>query len=193
MIVYPSSPLSYCVLVALALGGALMTPLAQTDAAATKPKPLFPTLNASNLERKTFHLPQEFEGEKNLCLIAFKRNQQRNVDTWIGGLKSLATPSGLRVYELPTITKGPRWFDTWLDGRMRAGIHDPSAREMTITLYLNKKAFRKALDITSEKTINAILIDKQGNVLWRAEGDYTEAKGRELLSALGKLGEGHKE
>ena len=33
----------------------------------------FPTVSGSNLHRKTLTLPQDFEGELNLVLIAFQR------------------------------------------------------------------------------------------------------------------------
>ena len=188
----PNSGIALLLFMATAVGSIQSSAVTQTDVVPPTPKPQFPSLKASNLERKAFKLPEDFEGESNLCLIAFQRNQQKNVNTWIAGLKSINTPASMKIYELPTIAKGPRFFTSWLDGQMRAGIHDKQAREMTITLYLNKSAFRKALVIPTEKTISAILIDKKGNVLWRATGDYNEDKGAELMSALKLLGEAAK-
>lgn len=171
---------------AIVLVSSMAVSLSQTNQNTTNPAPAFPPLKATNLERKVFNLPQDFEGDKNLCLIAFQRDQQKNIDTWMAGLKNVSTPANFRAYELPTISKGPRWFDSWLDGRMRAGIADKHAREMTITLYINKGPFKRALAIPSENTIYAILIDKKGAILWRTEGNYTEAKGKDLLVALGR-------
>jgi ATP10 protein len=169
---------------------AVLSCVAFSAASAQTPAPVaphFPPLRASSLERKSYHLPEDFEGDVNVCLIAFKREQQKNVDTWTRGLKPLNLPGNVHVYEMPTISKGPRFFTSWLDGRMRAGIHDKQAREMTITLYLNKGSFRKALAIPDEKTIYVLLIDKQGAVLWRTTGDFTDDKGQELMAALKTL------
>jgi hypothetical protein len=146
---------------------------------------LFPPVQGSNLERRQFRLPGDFEGERNLVLIAFRREQQFDVDTWSAPIKGLRERfPDLRFYELPTIKRGNPVFRFWLDSAMRAGIPDRTAREQTITLYLDKEAFRAALDLPSEETIYALLVDRQGRVLWRAEGPFTEAKGRELEGFL---------
>jgi len=41
----------------------------------------FPSVKASNLEKRDFNLPADFEGERNLLLVAFEREQQKDVDT----------------------------------------------------------------------------------------------------------------
>ena len=74
-----------------------------------------------------------------------------------------------------------RWF---IDNGMRRGIPDKQARKRTITLYIDKKPFEDALQIPSEKTIYAILIDRQGKVLWRSEGTFDEHKGTGLREEL---------
>ncbi len=147
---------------------------------------LFPPVQGSNLERRQFHLPGDFEGERNLVLIAFQREQQAEVETWNAPIHELLNRyPDLRFYELPTIKRGNPVFRFWLDSAMRAGIPDRTAREQTITLYLDKEAFRSALDLPSEETIYALLVDRQGRVLWRAEGPFSEEKGRELGQMLG--------
>lgn len=146
---------------------------------------LFPPVQGSNLEHRQFHLPGDFEGERNLVLIAFQREQQFEVDTWSEPIKRLMERyPELRFYELPTIKRGNPVFRFWLDSAMRAGIPDRTARAQTITLYLDKEAFRSALDLPSEEMIYALLVDRQGRVLWRAEGPFSEEKGRELEQFL---------
>jgi hypothetical protein len=67
---------------------------------------------------------------------------------------------------------------------MRAGIPNDATRARTITLYLDKHAFRKALDIQNEQTIWVYLFDKSGNVFWRIEGRFTKEKGEALRKAI---------
>jgi hypothetical protein len=45
-----------------------------------------------------------------------------------------------------------------------------------VTLYLDKKPFRAALQIDSEATIHALLINKKGEVVWRAQGRFDASK-----------------
>jgi hypothetical protein len=119
-------------------------------------------------------LPSEIEGEWALLMIAFQQWQQGEVDTWIPIARGLAERHpNLAFYELPTIRRLPGFARNFIDGGMRAGIADRIARDTTITLYLNKEAFRRALDIPSEETITVMLIDRQGNIHWRSTGPAT--------------------
>ena len=74
-----------------------------------------------------------------------------------------------------------------IDGGMRAGIPDRSVRERTITLYTNKPLFEKNLNIKSEDTIYLFLIRKNGEILWRSEGEFDAEKGEELSQLVKKL------
>jgi len=145
----------------------------------------FPTVSGSNLQRKKLTLPQDFQGELNLVLIAFQRWQQSQVDAWIPFARQLEeTHPALRYYELPTIQRLNALARTVVNEGMRAGIPDPVARERTITLYLDKKTFRQALQFPHEDDIYVLLLDRQGQVLWRAEGGFTAEKGDALAAAV---------
>jgi hypothetical protein len=147
--------------------------------------PKFPHVETANLAGRNYSLPHDFEGERNLVLIAFEREQQKDIDTWLHeSLRFEQIDPGLRIYELPTIARlDPfrRWF---IDTGMRHGIPDRKARERTLTLYLDKNAFRQSLNIETEKQIYAMLVDRSGSVLWRTEGDFGETKGQSLREAL---------
>jgi hypothetical protein len=147
----------------------------------------FPSVKASNLEKRDFNLPADFEGERNLLLVAFEREQQKDVDTWLREMKRFEEiDPGFHYYELPTIQRPNalmRWF---IDPGMRRGIPDRKARERTIALYLEKKPFLDSLLITDQKKIYAFLVDREGKVLWRSEGVFDETKGASLRSALGE-------
>ncbi len=85
----------------------------------------------------------------------------------------LARYPDLRFYELPTIAQGNPLFRAWLDGAMRGGIPEHQSREQTIALYVDKVAFRKALGLPHEDTIYVLLVDREGHVVWRREGEYS--------------------
>ena len=145
----------------------------------------FPTVTGSNLQRSKLTLPQDLEGGRNLVFVAFQQWQQTQVDTWIPFVRQLEDNyPGLRYYEVPTIRPLNRLARTFINEGMRAGIPDPVARERTITLYLDKRAFREALQLPGEDDINVLLLDRQGRVLWRAEGAFTVEKGESLAATL---------
>jgi hypothetical protein len=145
----------------------------------------FPAVTGSNLQRKQLNLPQDFQGEQNLVLIAFQQWQQSQVDTWIPFARRLEeTHPELRYYELPTIQRRNALARTLLNEGMRAGIPDQVARERTITLYLDKRAFREALQLPGDDDIHVLLLDRQGRVRWQAEGAFTAEKGESLAATL---------
>jgi hypothetical protein len=74
-----------------------------------------------------------------------------------------------------------RWF---INTGMRHGIPDKKARERTITLYIDEEPFKKSLQITDEKKVYAVVVDRSGTVLWRATGPYDEANGKRLQEFL---------
>jgi len=152
----------------------------------------FPRVEGANLEGRRFNLPADFEGKYNVVLIAFHREQQNDVDTWLPFLRPLAAPEGnVRVYELPTLSRGYRFMRRFIDGGMARGIPERATRETTITLYIDKAPFKNVLGIANEDSICTLLVGRDGAVLWRADGRFTPDAGSALTAALDSL-EAHK-
>ena len=146
---------------------------------------VFPFVRGENLEGRAFTLPADLERAYNLLFIAFQRDQQADIDSWLPFVKQLVKEyPALAYYELPTIYRGNPLFRWWLNTSMSVGIPDKKAREVTITLYLDKQAFRKALGMPDEGRIYVLLVNRKGEVLWRVEGSFKEERGRDLKHAL---------
>ena len=168
-------------LAALMSGGGLMLASEAIVNGETK----FPRLIASNLEKRTFTLPGEFEGSRNLLLVAFQREQQKQVDTWLREMRQFEElDPEFRYYELPTIQSPNRLVRWFIDTGMRRGIPDQKAWSRTITLYIDKKPFLKALGIIDETRIYCFLVNRSGQVLWRAEGEFDDSKAASLRQYL---------
>ncbi|CAN5526999.1 hypothetical protein BH09GEM1_BH09GEM1_00230 [soil metagenome] len=147
----------------------------------------FPKVEGSNLEGRHFLLPDNFEGELNIVLVAFRREQQDDVDTWVPFLKTMAaTHAGLKAYELPTLNRSYRMVRRFIDGGMARGIPAKATRETTITLYIDKAPFKSALGITAEDRIVTLLVSPEGRVLWRGDGRHTESAAADLASEINK-------
>lgn len=146
---------------------------------------LFPNVSGSSLDGKRFNLPRDLKGKVNIVIIAFRREQTDIIEQWATPLKEImkADPS-LEVYELPTLSRGYSPFRWWIDGGMRAGIVDEEARRRTITIYTNKRNFKVQLGIPNEETIYIFLVGKDGRIITRVQGDFTEEKHRQLQNAI---------
>lgn len=144
----------------------------------------FPDVVGIDLEGQARALPATLEGQHNLVAIAFERDQQRLVDTWIVEADRLVERYGsLRFYEIPTISESNALFRLWVNNGMRSGIADPAARQRTVTLYVDRDQFTRALDIPDVSDIHVLLLDDAGRVLWRAAG----AADHEKLAALSRV------
>ena len=145
----------------------------------------FPPIEGSNLAKRTFKLPDDLEGELNVVLVAFQRWHQNQVDTWAPLLDDLErTLPGFRYYELPVIRSMNRFSQWMLDEGMRAGIPSQPVRARTITIYTDKEEFRSALQMPEENNIYLMLVTRQGEILWRGRGAYTQETARSLSQAV---------
>jgi hypothetical protein len=142
-------------------------------------------VSGSSLDGKRFNLPRDLKGKVNIVIIAFRREQTDIIEQWATPLKEImkADPS-LEVYELPTLSRGYSPFRWWIDGGMRAGIVNDEARRRTITIYTNKRNFKVQLGIPNEETIYIFLVGKDGRIITRVQGDFTEEKHWQLQNAV---------
>jgi hypothetical protein len=146
---------------------------------------IFPLVSGENLEGHVFTFPKDLQGVFNVLFIAFQREQQIDIDSWLPFVKQQVKQyPALAYYELPTIYRGNPLFRWGVNTGMRMGIPDKKAREVTITLYLDKKAFRKVLNMPDEERIYVLLVNSNGEVLWRVEEPFNEEKGQNLKNAI---------
>ena len=147
---------------------------------------VFPTVFGNNLNGRAVELPRDLTGRVNLVFVAFTRAQQREVNSWQPFVAEITQRfSDVRAYELPTLAKPFALLRGYLDGIMRSGIPDPQTRETTVTLFLDKRDFDRALRISSEREIAVFLVASTGEVLWRTTGPYDPAKSNELAKIIG--------
>ena len=145
----------------------------------------FPPLEGRDLQRRLVSLPGGFEGERNVVLVAFRREHQTLVDSWVPWLEARAADDpGLRFYEIPTI--GTQWSPARrvIDGGMATAIGDPVVLRRTITVYTDVRRVTDGLGIDRTDTIWLFLVDAVGTVRWRGHGGFDAAVAADLGAAL---------
>lgn len=146
---------------------------------------VFPSIRARNLEGLDVELPSAFVGDRNIVAIAFQRNHQDLVDSWLPWFEHAAlTDSGLRFYEVPTI--GRIWAPVrkFIDGGMAAAIKKPVILQRTFTVYGDVNQLMQPLKIRVRSTISVFCVDRSGAVLWRGDGGYSDSLANELEEVL---------
>lgn len=146
---------------------------------------IFPRVRARSLEGRELDVPDDLDGELRCIVVAFRREHQQLVDTWLAHLDSIATSNpAFRYYEMPTISR--RWTPArrFIDGGMAMAIADRAARERTLTVYTNLEPIITALGLAGTDDIAIALVDAHGVVVWQATGAFTTAAGARLSQAV---------
>lgn len=148
----------------------------------------FPQLEGRDLERRAVSLPEGFSGERNVVIVAFRREHQTLVDSWVPWLEARAeVDTGLRFYEMPTI--GTQWSPArrMIDGGMASAIGDPVVLQRTITVYTDVRRVTDGLGIDRTDTVWLFLVDATGTIRWRGQGAFDDGLAASLGAALDQV------
>jgi hypothetical protein len=146
----------------------------------------FPQLNAKNLLGENVSIPGGLSGNYNLLLMPFFEYQQAEVDTWAPFLDAIRKEykDFFNYYELPTVGKRNFLFRKWLDSVMYFGINNEDISSRTITIYEDQAEMVKSIGGEGLDNIYVVLINKAGEILWKAEGHYSSRLGNVLHDKL---------
>jgi hypothetical protein len=186
---YPMKSLSRLLSFALPLVAscAILCAFALSAAAQNKPSApaVFPTLSTYNLAKAKLNLPSDFAAQLNLLLISFQPEQQTQIETWMPTAQALQhTNFNLRWYRMPVFASENIIFRWWDNASMRSDETDPETYPWIVPLYVDVNSFRHSLQIPTSHQIAVLLVNKQGRVLWRAEGPMTPADRSSLIAAV---------
>ncbi len=145
---------------------------------------VFPALAARNLCREDVTLPNAFDGDRNVVVVAFRRDHQTAVDSWVPWLEErAANDTGFRYFEIPTIGRIWAPLRNFIDGGMAAAIRDPVVRRRTLTVYGDVERMTTPLGIDDRSTIWLFLVDRTGAIRWTGRGAFTPATAAALDAA----------
>lgn len=149
---------------------------------------VFPDTPGRNLHLEDRVFPRDFAGRWNLALVAFQREHQEIINTWLPQAEELeeAYP-GFAYYEFPIIRELGGLAQGFIDRGMRVAVRSDKARERTVTFYTDKERFKESLELQDEETIYVLLVDAEGRVLWRDRGGFSPEKRADLEQKLREL------
>ena len=88
-----------------------------------EPTKRFPRIEAKTLSGKKIVFPDAAKGNYAFMLIAFKRQTQGEVDSWLDPfIKEFGNRDSVTFYEIPMISNNWKWMSGWIDAGMRAGV-----------------------------------------------------------------------
>jgi hypothetical protein len=172
-----------------------------------------PIITAKDLNKKTVNWPKDFTAERTILIVAFTRGQQPQIDAWVNALNLkrpgaapwFETPliknpgafvrsfidNGMRSgipgaapwFETPLIKNPGAFVRSFIDNGMRSGIPGKDARSHVVTIYTDKKAFMKAMNLPDEN-IHVVVVSRTGKVIGQVIGTHTPEKEKIIEAAL---------
>ncbi len=167
-------------LVALLLSSALTSlQVAQSQKLIT-----FPNVGGYNLNKDKVNFPSGMQGQTDILLISFAPEQQKDIDSWLPAAEALQHSSfQFRWYELPISNRENFIFRWWETSSIRSDQTDPEMWPWIVPLFVDRHSFLQDLAIPNEKQVAVLLVNRQGQILWRTSGPMTPDKRSSLITA----------
>lgn len=145
----------------------------------------FPTVQGENLNKEKITLPDAYRGKNTLLLIGYQQKTQFDIDRWILGVLQADIP--VEIVEVPTIAgMMPQMVQGFINNGMRSGI--PSADwAAVVTVYEDAPKIIEKLGNERPQSAYAVLLDRQGKILWTSNIGYSASQVLELKKLVGTL------
>jgi hypothetical protein len=141
----------------------------------------FPNVTADSLAGTRESIPESCRGKVTLIAVAFLRESQSQLDSWLNPFyDKFGSRDGYMFYEIPMISSGYKFMKFVIDGGMRGGI--PSFKHKhVVTMYGDVEKYLTALHLDPRYGY-AFLLDREGAILFQAQGYATEQSLQELFT-----------
>jgi len=136
----------------------------------------FPNLEAETLSGEKIVYPDSVKGKVTLLVLAFERQTQDKVDSWLGPfIGQFAEQDRAGFYEIPMLAGRWKLLSGIIDGGMRRGV--PRDRHDHVsTFYGDVDRYCRQLQIGDKSDGYVFLLDRDGVIRWRSNGWATEEK-----------------
>ena len=143
-----------------------------------------PSLMAKRLDQQPVTLPQGLPSDRTLALIAFSKNQHLEIESWIHGLQLRRDPA-INWLRMPVLQDpGHAQGRTAIENRLLARYASQDERERLVPVFTDRAAFIRAAGLNGPDYAYAVVLNRNGDVLARAEGLFSEDKASALRETL---------
>jgi hypothetical protein len=143
-----------------------------------------PTVATKRLDQQPIVLPQGLPAQRTLALVAFKSSQREEVRSWIRGLRLAEDPS-IAWFKMPVLSdpgteQGRSEIESVLLARHPADIE----RSRLVPVFTDRDAFSRAAGLPDTEHAWVLVLDRDGNVLARAQGQFDQQKAQALRETV---------
>ena len=150
-------------------------------------KVYLPIISGINLKQQAFVFPRDFKSDFNLIFITFLQQQQEIVNTWLPFVQKIeADYPSTAYYTFMIIDEMPSPTQSSINEKIQSHP-DEHTVERTVILYIDTQSFMQSMNIQNKNDVHILLIDGDGEILWRSTNGFDEKKGAHLLQKIQPL------
>jgi hypothetical protein len=147
-----------------------------------------PTLAAKRLDQQRIVLPHGLAADRTLALVAFDDNQRAEIASWVKGLGLKEDPT-ISWFKMPVLNDpGNEQARNAIEISLLARHSSERARSRLVPVFADRAEFIRAAGLSGADHASVLILNREGKVLARAQGQYDERKAaalRETLLAIG--------
>jgi hypothetical protein len=143
-----------------------------------------PVLMAKTLNRKPVMIPEGLVADRTLALITFQKGQRPQIDSWINGL-NLKGDASISWLRMPVIEDpGNLSARAATENKLLLHYTGESDRAKLVPVFTDRASFIRSAGLNGTDQAYAVVINRNGDVLARAEGEFDETKAAALRETL---------
>ncbi|MEM1054074.1 MAG: hypothetical protein AAGI52_01005 [Bacteroidota bacterium] len=150
---------------------------------------VFPEVRATDLDGQDLIFPPDLPAEITLIVVSFRDDLDPLADQWarLGHSIEEQYPERFAVIEAPVVSRGMKLFGDLATAGIRGQVDGAEEHARTLPLYVDKKAFRKSLCVTTEAEVYPFLVHREtGRILWGSSGAIDVAEAQKLEEAVAR-------
>jgi hypothetical protein len=129
-------------------------------------------------------VPEGLPSDRTLALITFQRGQRAQVESWIQGLDLRNDPS-IAWMRMPVLhDPGTLTGRNAIENKLRQHYPADAERARLVPVFTDRASFVRAAGLNGTDQAYAVVVNRQGDVLARVEGQFDPDKAQTLRETL---------
>jgi hypothetical protein len=145
-----------------------------------------PPFIAQTLDRHSIAVPDGLPAERTLALVTFRGAQRAHVEGWVQGLNLKSDSSiawmRMRVLNDPGSAAGRSAIENKLLRKYPANAE----RARLVPVFTDGEDFARSAGLNGTDQVYALVVNRQGDILARAEGAFDADKAQNLRETLSR-------
>ena len=143
-----------------------------------------PGFMAQTLARRPMTVPQDLPSDRTLALITFNRTQKEHAEAWIEGMH-LRQDRSIAWLRMPVVNDpGTDQGRDEIQSRLLGRYPLDDERANMLPVFTNRENFVRAAGRRGTEQVVALIVNRRGEVLARAEGRFEPGKAASLRETL---------